>query len=171
MVQGRPNVEPAQASPAPSEALREAVTMVLYVCLVLAAEFVAAGTEAESEVLAVEVIWGTAVGLALAHVFAFNLAAKLLIGGRLSPEVRAAAGAQLAAAAAVAVVVTIPFVLFSLKPALRVSAFVVAALIGVAAFAASRGSGAGRTRALVDGLVALAIAVVVVSVKVGLSTH
>ena len=145
--------------------------MALYVCLVLAAEFVAAGDQAGSERLAVEVIWGTALGLALAHVFAFNLAARLLIGGRLSPEVRTAAWAQLGAAAAVALVVTVPFILFPLQTALRSSAFVVAALIGVAAFAASRGSGAGRTRALVDGLVALAIAVVVVSVKVGLSAH
>ena len=170
MVQGRADVEPAGATPVPNEAVREAVTMVLYVCIVLAAEFVAAGTQATSERLALEVIWGTAVGLALAHVFAFNLAAKLLTGGRLSPEVRAAAWAQLAAAAGLALVVSIPFVLFPLEPALRVSAFVVAALIGVAAFAASRGSGAGRTRALVDGLIALAIAVAVVSVKVGLSS-
>jgi len=171
MVQGRADRQPAEATPAPNEAIREGVTMVLYVCLVLAAEFVAAGTEATSELVAIEVIWGTAVGLALAHVFAFNLAAKLLIGGRLSPEVRAAAWAQLAAAAALALVVTIPFLLFPLRSALRVSAFVVAALIGVAAFAASRGSGAGRTRALVDGLIALAIAIAVVSVKVALSSH
>jgi hypothetical protein len=162
---------PAPSEPPPNEAVREAVTMVLYVCLVLTAEFVAAGNQARSEALALEVIWGTAVGLALAHVFAFNLAAKLLIGGRLSPQVRAAAWAQLAAAAALALAITIPFVLFSLRPALRVSAFIVAGLIGVAAYAASRGSGAGRARSLVDGLVALAIAVVIVSVKVGLSEH
>jgi hypothetical protein len=145
--------------------------MVLYVCVVLAAEFVAGGHDVQSERFAVEVIWGTAVGLALAHVFAFNLAAKLLIGGHLSPEVRAAAWAQLAAAAIVAFVVTIPFILFTLDRALRVSAFLVTGLIGVAAYAASRGSGAGRTRSLVDGLIALAIAVVVVSIKVALSTH
>jgi hypothetical protein len=144
--------------------------MVLYVCLVLTAEFVAAGNQATTELVAVEVIWGTAVGLALAHVFAFNLAAKLLIGGRLSPEIRAAAWAQLAAAAALALLVTIPFILFSLRPALRVDAFLVAGLIGVAAYAASRSSGAGRKRSLVDGLVALGIAVLVVSVKVALSS-
>jgi hypothetical protein len=171
MVQGRASVDPTQAGPAPSEAVREAVTMVLYVCLVLTAEFVAAGSQATSERLAIEVIWGTAIGLALAHVFAFNLAAKLLVGGRLSPEIRAAAWAQLAAAAALALAVTIPFALFTLRPALRVSAFLVAGLIGVAAYAASRGSGAGRTRSLVDGLIALVIAVVVVSIKVALSTH
>jgi hypothetical protein len=162
-------MDEAEASQAPSEAVREAVTMVLYVCLVLAAEFVAAGDQARSERVAVEVIWGTAIGLALAHVFAFNLAAKLLVGGRLSPQIRAAAWAQLGAAAAVALLVSVPFLLLALRPALRVAAFLVAGLIGVAAYAASRGSGAGRTRSLVDGLVALAIAVVVVSIKVALS--
>lgn len=169
MVQGGAKVDSVGTTPAPSEAVREAVTMVLYVCIVLAAEFVAGGHDVQSERFAVEVIWGTAVGLALAHVFAFNLAARLLIGGHLSPEVRTAAWAQLAAAAALALIVTIPFVLFSLRPALRVDAFLVAGLIGVAAYAASRSSGAGRKRSLVDGLVALGIAVVVVSVKVGLS--
>jgi hypothetical protein len=169
MVQERASVDPTGPSPSPNEAVREAVTMVLYVCIVLAAEFVAGGDTVKSERFAVEVIWGTVIGLALAHVFAFNLAARLLIGGRLSPEVRAAAWAQLAAAAALAVLVTIPFVLFSLRPALRVDAFLVAGLIGVAAYAASRGSGSGRKRSLVDGLIALGVALVVVSVKVALS--
>jgi hypothetical protein len=150
--------------------MREAVTMVLYVCIVLAAEFVAGVDDVESERFAVEVIWGTVIGLALAHVFAFNLAARLLTGGR-SPEVRAAAWAQLAAAAALALIVTIPFVLFSLRPALRVDAFLVAGLIGVAAYAASRGSGVSWKRSLFDGLIALAIALLVVSIKVGLTSH
>ena len=69
-----------------------------------------------------------------------------------------------------ALAVTIPFVLFTLKAALRLSAFFIAGLIGVAAYAASRGSGASRTRSLVEGLIALAVAIVVVSVKVAL-TH
>ena len=171
MVQGTTDAEPTGTSPAPNEAVREAVTMVLYVCIVLAAEFVAGGDDVQSERFAVEVIWGTVIGLALAHVFAFNLAARLLIGGRLSPAVRAAAWAQLAAAVAIALLVTIPFVLFSLRPALRVDAFLVAGLIGVAAYAASRGSGVSWRRSLVHGLIALAIAVVVVSVKVALSSH
>jgi hypothetical protein len=170
MVQGRANVDPTGTRPPSSEAIREAVTMVLYVCIVLAAEFVAGGDDVQSERLAVEVIWGTVIGLALAHVFAFNLAARLLIG-RLSPEIRAAAWAQLAAAAAVALLVTIPFVLFSLRPALRVDAFLVAGLIGVAAYAASRGSGVSWKRSLVHGLIALAIALLVVSIKVGLTSH
>ncbi len=163
-------MEPTGTGPPPSEAIREAVTMVLYVCIVLAAEFVAGGDDVQSERFAVEVIWGTVIGLALAHVFAFNLAARLLTGGR-SPEVRAAAWAQLAAAAALALIVTIPFALFSLRPALRVDAFFVAGLIGVAAYAASRGSGVTWKRSLLDGLIALAIALLVVSIKVGLTSH
>ena len=116
-------------------------------------------------------IWGTAIGVALAHVFAFNLAARLFAGGRVSRETGRAAWAQLGAAAAVAAVLTLPFLFLSLGPALDASGFVLAALIGVTAYVASREAGAGRVRSLVDGLVVLAIAMAVVSVKVGLSGH
>lgn len=170
-MQGRAKLGSTESGPSPNEAVREAVTMVLYVCIVLAAEFVAGSDDVQSERFALEVIWGTVIGLALAHVFAFNLAARLLIGGRLSPEVRTAAWAQLLAAAALAFLVTIPFVLFSLRPALRIDAFLVAGLIGVAAYAGSLGSGVSWKRSLVHGLIALAIALAVVSIKVGLSSH
>jgi hypothetical protein len=162
---------PLEPRPAPHEAVREAVTMALYLCIVLAAEFVAFGERVPNEGTAVSVIWGTAVGLALAHVFAFNLAARLLIGAHLSHETRAAVWAQLGAAAAIALVVTLPFLVFSLEVGLEVSAFLITGLVGFAAYAASRQAGAGRARSLVDGLVVLAVAVVVVSVKVGLSGH
>lgn len=149
--------------------MREAVTMALYVCLVLAAEFVAAGEHVEDKHTAVGVIWGTAVGLALAHVFAFHLSARLFAGGRVSPATRVAAWAQMAAAAAVALIVTLPFLVFSLGPALDASGFILAALIGITAYIASRESGAGRTRSVVDGLVVLLVAMTVVSLKVALS--
>jgi hypothetical protein len=119
----------------------------------------------------VAVIWGSALGIALAHVFAFNLAARLFAGGGLAPGTRRAVWAQLASAAAVAFVVTVPFFFLGLDPALEVSAFLLAALIGVTAYVASREAGAGRTRSLVDGLIALVVATAVVSVKVGLTGH
>ena len=145
--------------------------MALYVCLVLAAEFTAVGEQAEDEFTAVTVIWGTAVGLAVAHVFAFNLAARLFAGGRVSPETRAATWAQLASAAAVALIVTVPFFLLSLGPALDACGFILAALIGITAYVASRESGAGRSRSIVDGLVVLVVATAIVSLKVALSGH
>jgi hypothetical protein len=145
--------------------------MALYVGIVLAAEFVAVEELAVDETSTVAVIWGTAIGVALAHVFAFNLAARLFAGGSITRDTRRAVWAQLATAAAVAFVVTVPFLLLSLGPALDVAGFLLAALIGVTAFVASRAAGASRLRSLVDGLIALAVAMAVVSVKVGLSDH
>jgi hypothetical protein len=157
--------------PPPSEALREAVTMALYVCLVLSAEFVALGELAEEGFATVGLIWGTAVGLALAHVFAFNLAARVFTGGPLAAETRAAAWSQLGAAAAVALVVTVPFLLFPVHAAVEVSAFLLAGLVGLTAFVASREAGAGRARSVLDGVVVLAVAMAIVSIKVAFSGH
>ena len=112
-----------------------------------------------------------AMGVALAHVFAFNLAARLFSGGRITPGTRRAVWAQLASAAAVAFVVTVPFFFLALGPALDVSGFLLAALIGITAYVASREAGAGRIRSLVDGVIALAVATAVVSVKVGFTGH
>ncbi len=145
--------------------------MALYVCIVLAAEFVAVSDLAVDEPSTIGVIWGTAIGVALAHVFAFNLAARLFAGGRVPAESRRAAWSQLAAAAAVSAILTLPFLLLSLEPAVEASGFLLAALIGATAYVASREAGAGRVRSVVDGLVVLAIAMAVVSVKVGLSGH
>ena len=168
-MQRRETVVTTRGRPAPSEAVREAVTMALYVGVVLAAEFVAVEEHAVDEPSTVAVIWGTSLGVALAHVFAFNLAARLFAGGRLDRGIRRAVWAQLATAAAVAFVVTVPFFFLGLDPALEVSAFVLAALIGVTAYVASRAVGASRIRSLVDGMIVLAIATAVVSVKVGLT--
>lgn len=145
--------------------------MAMYVCIVLAAEFVAAAEDAIDEPSTIAVIWGTALGVAIAHVFAFNLSARLFAGGRVSGETRRAAWAQLGAAAAVAAVLTLPFLFLSLGPGVDAAGYLLAALIGVTAYVASREAGAGRVRSLVDGLIALAVAIAVVSVKVGLSGH
>jgi hypothetical protein len=169
--QGSENVVTTGSRPGPSEAVREAVTMALYVGVVLAAEFVAVEEHAVDETSTVAVIWGTAIGVALAHVFAFNLAARLFAGGRLDRGTRRAVWAQLASASAVAFVVTVPFLFLALGPAIEVSGFLLTALIGVTAYVASREAGAGRIRSLVDGLIALAVATAVVSVKVGLTGH
>jgi len=102
--------------------------MALYVCLVLAAEFVAVGDHAESEGIVLATIWATTIGLALAHVFAFDLAGRLFSGGRRRSEAAIAALVQLGAAIAVAAAVSIPFLFLPLDRALDVAAFATAAL-------------------------------------------
>jgi hypothetical protein len=151
--------------------VREGVTMALYVCVVLAAEFVAVSDHAEDEGLVIGVIWGTTMGLAVAHVFAFVLTARLFAEGRLDPAGRSATWMQLVAAGAVALAATIPFLLFALERALNVAAFVVAGLIGAAAYLAPRRAGARRGKSIGYGLAVLAVAVLVVWLKVALSGH
>lgn len=145
--------------------------MALYVSLVLAAEFVAAGEQAASRAIVAGVIWGTCLGLAVTHVFAFNLAARLFAGGALPAGTRRAVWAQVGAAAAVALIVTVPLTFLAIGPALDAAAFVVAGLIGATAYLASRGAGAGRVRSMVDGLLTLVAALVVVGLKVALTGH
>ena len=53
-------------------------------------------------------VWGTTIGLALAHLFAFRIAGRLVHDGRISKSDRIVSGIQLAAAAAVAVLVSVP---------------------------------------------------------------
>jgi hypothetical protein len=57
-------------------------------------------------------VWGTTVGLALAHVFAFRIAGRLVHKGNLPRTDRIVSVIQLAGAAAVAVIVSVP-VLFA----------------------------------------------------------
>ena len=144
--------------------------MALYVCIVLLAEFVAAGEDAGSAQRAISVIWGTTLGLALAHVFAFHLAARLLVGGTTVPQdTRAAIWSQLGAAAGIAALATLPLLLFSLETGLQVSAYLTAGVVGVTAYLAARNAGGKHARAITEGIVVVAVAAVVVGVKVALS--
>jgi hypothetical protein len=152
-----------------SEALREGLTMALYVCLVLAAEFTIVGEHADDEGVVLGVIWGTTMGLALAHVFAFDLAARMFSRGRVSTETRTAALVQLVVAAVVALAATVPFLLFPLDTALKVAGYLVAGFVGAAAYAVARRSGAGHGRSAIYGLSVLAVAILVVSLKVTLA--
>src|SRR5262249_24383311 len=79
-----------QTSDARAEIFREAVTMILYVSVVEIAELASLpeGHFAHGRVTGAvgaglaEIVWGTAVGLALAHWFAFRLAAPAFRGER-----------------------------------------------------------------------------------------
>ena len=53
-------------------------------------------------------VWGVTIGLALAHIFAFRVSARLVAAGRVGPHDAGAVGAQLVGAAAVALLATIP---------------------------------------------------------------
>jgi hypothetical protein len=164
-----PAIDRQQPEEDVSEALREGLTMALYVCLVLAAEFTIVGEHADDEGVVLGVIWGTTMGLALAHVFAFDLAARMFSRGRVSSETRTAALVQLLVAAAVALAATVPFLLFPLDTGLKVAGYLVAGFVGAAAYAVARRSGAGHGRSAAYGFAVLVVAVLVVSLKVALA--
>src|SRR3954466_10752940 len=117
-----PEAEAAPPSRLTSEGrkdvLREAVTMTLYVSVVLIAELAAIPETHFShgrvtgavggQLLAI--IWGTAVGLAIAHWFAFRLAGRAFRGDRVTGLDTRVGLAQIGGAMFVAVVSSLPVV-------------------------------------------------------------
>ncbi len=93
--------------------------MALYLSIVLLATLTALPTGAESRdgrpggsgihgIALIGVIWGTTIGLALAHWFAFRLSARVFGGSRLTEGDVEVVLAQVAAVAAVALLCTVP---------------------------------------------------------------
>jgi hypothetical protein len=93
------------------ELRKEAYTMALYVAICLPAAF-AALPETGVHTHVIGLIWGVTVGLALAHWFAFRVSARMVGAGSVRPHDVKSAGAQLAGAAGVAVLASVPVVLF-----------------------------------------------------------
>lgn len=153
----------------PDEALREAVTMALYVTLVLAAEFAAIGHEPASIALSLGVIWSTTVGLTAIHLFAFGLAARLVEGGHLSYENKVAAILQVVASLSIASLISLPFLFLPIAVATELAGWVTAAVLGITAYAMARTSGGSHGRSFITGLVVLGLASLLVALKVLLS--
>jgi hypothetical protein len=145
--------------------LKEGYTMALYGCVVLLATLRAthdSGPTAES----VELVWGTTVGLALAHWFAFSWAGHLVDRDPVArAENRQVALAQVVGSVAVATPISI-VVLATPTGAERSWARVgAAALIGGLVYAEERWAGISRRRSLLVAAVALAVGLVVALVK------
>jgi hypothetical protein len=150
----------------------ESSTMVLYVSVVLLAALVAIDTSAEiSDTEILGLIWGTTLGLALAHYFAFRVASQLVRGSRFHRRDAELALVQLGSAVAVAVVCTIPVVLMSRRSEYDVVRLELALLLGIAGYAAGRTGGASRPRSLATGAIVLVVGVAVALVKNVLIGH
>lgn len=116
-------------------------------------------------------LWGTAVGLALAHWFAFQFAAPLFRGERPSRHAAAIGIAQVGGAAFVAAISSLPVLVLSDVRAQETTGDVPAVLIGVVAYAVARISGRPRVVSLLYGVTALALGVLVALVKTILVAH
>ena len=117
-----------------TEVLREATTMVLYLSIVLLATFTAlpgkSGVGVRGAGL-VALIWGTALGLTLAHWFAFRLAARAFSSGEVSRTDVQIGMAQVAAAFAVALLCTIPVLMFGDDDEIQMATWVPALIVGL----------------------------------------
>jgi hypothetical protein len=151
------------------EARRESVTMALYIAIVLLAEAVPLQTYDLDTGEVIGTYWGSTIGLAIAHVYAFTLSARLFSQGHITGSEQRAIVTQLVAAAGVAFVATIPFVFLDGDAAFNLSGSLLAILIGATGFEAARAGGAPIRRAILIGAVTLVVAAIVVAVKATLS--
>lgn len=150
--------------------VREALASALYLALVLLAGLVALPVEAlPRDSVVVASLVGTAVGLVLAHWFAFRLAAHLTAeGGHWSRSAAQEAAAQVVGAAAVAAVAAVPFLVLSGRTAVLVSLALLATLPALTGAVVARLRGAPTVSTVVTALVVLVLALAVVAVKAAL---
>lgn len=145
--------------------------MALYVavCLLAALALVPAHDVAAFGVY--HVIWGTTVGLALAHWFAFRLSARLVGEGTVHRHDVEISVVQFGGAVVVAVLATVPALLVDESAELDAVRLVVAGFIAVVGFAVASTSGASRLRSSIYAIGTLIAALVVAGVKNTLAGH
>lgn len=146
--------------------------MALYVAICLLAALTVASHEALDHRRSVmAVVWGTTVGLALAHWFAFRLSSRLVAGGSIRRSDAELAAAQLLGSTTVAVIATVPVVLFDGEAQLDAAMWAVAASIAVVGLGVARASGASIIRSLLYSSSTLVVAGFVVVAKNYLAGH
>jgi hypothetical protein len=153
-----------------TEEFKEALTMALYVAICLLAALTVT-TESTAHSHAWELIWGTTLGLAIAHWFAFQVSARLVAGGAVRAHDGRLAIAQLVGAVAVAALASIPILLFPASVEIDVVEIVLAGFMAVVGYAVARTSGASRGRAIAYAVLLLAAGGLVVVVKIALTSH
>jgi hypothetical protein len=155
----------------PDHLRKEGWTMALYVavCLIAALTALQNVTAVPGHILGL--VWGTTVGLAVAHVFAFRIAGRLVHDGVLPRTDRIVSVVQLAGAAAVAVVVSVPVLLAPTVNELTWARYTCAAIIGVVGYLVARGAAHGRIRAVLFGLAVLVVAFAIAALKHTLAGH
>ncbi len=145
--------------------------MALYLAIVIFAELIAIPEDDRlDKAESIALIWGTAVGLALAHLFAFRLSSAFVASGRRGPATRPLARAQVAAAAGVATAATLPVLVLGEEPGYEWAQALLALLIGGTAFATARHAGASEPRSAAFAALSLALAAVIIALK-GLVLH
>ena len=146
---------------------RELTVVAFYVSVTLAAELAAASSD-DSKAIVVGALWGTAVGLALAHWYAQTITAAIARGAFHKTD--AAEGLrEIGAAVGVALVLSLPFIVFETPTALVLSRWGVVLGTSLIALALARTAGAGWMRAFIEAAIVFAIGVAVIETKAALS--
>ena len=153
------------------ELLKEAFTMALYVAICLLAALIALPESAVEHTDLAGLVWGVTVGLALAHLFAFRLSARLVGAGAVRREDVESGGVQLLGAAAIALPASVVVLLLPTSAELEVVELLLAGFIALTGFAVARGSGAGLLRSLVYAAAMLVVAVLIAVLKNVLAGH
>lgn len=146
---------------------REALAAALYMALVLLAGLVALPVvRIPDDKVMVATLVGTAIGLVLAHWFAFRLAAHVTAEGGTWPGSAAQeATAQIVGGLSVALVASIPFLLTDGASAVRLALLLLSALPAATGFMIARLRGFSWLRSGGTAAVVFLIALVVVEVK------
>ena len=159
------------------EVLREGMTMALYISIVLLATLVAlpkGSNEAHDGVHGVGLIgliWGTALGLALAHWFAFRVTASVFGEGAVSDKDVKIGLAQIVAAAGVAAVCTVPVLFVDEASDVGAASWVPALILGLAGFLVARQSKRSPIRAVIFGGIVMVLGLTIAAVKNFLIGH
>ena len=148
--------------------LLEGSTMALYVSIILLGALVTVGKgESNRELLAL--VWGTTIGLVVAHFFAFRIASRLHRGFAAHRGDLLVAYAQVLGGCAVAVLCSIPVLLFGEEHHADAVRFTLTLLLGVAGYMAGRAGGSSRIRSLMFGVGVAVAGIAVAAIKYGLS--
>jgi hypothetical protein len=150
--------------------MRESITMGLYITISLLAVLTVQPQDDATVAAGLTLVWGTTVGLTLAHWMAFQLTARLVAGTKLPSHDRMAIVGQAAAAFGVACLASLPLLLLP-SSGFVLSRSLLAGLIGLFAFSAARRHGGDFGRALTYALVVVAIAFVVAGSKYLITGH
>lgn len=142
--------------------------MAFYVAVVLLAALFVAVERESGRLLAL--VWGTTLGLAVAHLFAFRLAAVLVGRGSAGSDTWSLAGAQLAGAALVGLLVTVAVLVIPGDDRAEVARFSLAAFVGLSGYAIGRSAGASQVRSVGFAMGVLVLATAVAGIKYAL-TH
>ena len=143
--------------------------MALYIAIVLLAELITL-TDPHGWQLAA-IVWGTTIGLVVAHAFAFQVATHGLTGGRLPPADLAEIRAELIGATAIGVVATVPILLFRSSTEIEAVRFSLAVATGIVGYLVERTNDHGRLASVAFAAGILIVALAIAAFKTFITEH